>query len=64
MYVNMGHNDMAYEDGSNAELSHTFDNEIQNRLIIDGLKWMGNSAKKNRKSNNNMRSPLLRALHP
>jgi len=43
MYVNMGHNDMAYGEGDHA-LSHTFDNPIQNRLIIDGLKWMGNNA--------------------
>jgi type 1 glutamine amidotransferase len=40
IYVNMGHNDMAYESDGR-ELSHTFpDNEIQNRLIIDGLKWL------------------------
>ncbi len=51
----MGHNDMAYEDGSNRELSHTFESEVQNRLIIDGLKWMGNNAKKLRLQRDAMR---------
>jgi hypothetical protein len=44
IYVNMGHNDMDYEhkfDNTNKTLSFTFDNEIQNRLIIDGLLWLG-----------------------
>jgi uncharacterized protein len=40
LYVNMGHNDIDYEHGTNKELSFTFDNEIQNRLIIDGLLWL------------------------
>src|SRR6185312_943829 len=38
IYVNMGHNDMDYEhkiDSSNRTLSHTFDNKMQNRLIIN-----------------------------
>jgi uncharacterized protein len=44
MYVNMGHNDMDYEhkfDKTNKTLSFTFENEIQDRLIIDGLLWLG-----------------------
>jgi hypothetical protein len=44
LYVNMGHNDMDYEhkfDDTNRTLSFTFDNEIQDRLIIDGLFWLG-----------------------
>lgn len=41
LYVNMGHNDIDYEHGTNKELSFTFDNEIQNQLIIDGLLWLG-----------------------
>jgi len=41
MYFNMGHNDMDYEDHSNRELSFTLTNQIQDRLIIDGLLWMG-----------------------
>jgi len=58
LYVNMGHNDMNYE-GNNEELSHTFESEVQNRLIIDGLKWMGNAAKKLRLQK---LGPLLKAL--
>jgi len=44
IYVNMGHNDMDYEhkiDSSNRTLSHTFDNKMQNRLIINSLLWLG-----------------------
>jgi len=44
LYVNMGHNDMDY-GGTNKELSYTFANEIQNKLIIDGLLWLGNKRK-------------------
>ncbi len=46
IYFNMGHNDMDYErkfDQTNKTLSHTLDNEIQNRLIIDSLLWLGNT---------------------
>ncbi len=41
MYVNMGHNDIDYEHKTNKELSFTFGNKIQDRLIIDGLLWLG-----------------------
>lgn len=40
IYMNMGHNDIDYSNG-NADLSSTFDSSDQNKLIIDGLKWMG-----------------------
>lgn len=46
LYLNMGHNDIDYENKTNKELSFTFENEIQNQLIIDGLLWLGNSKKK------------------
>jgi len=42
LYVNMGHNDIDYEHKTNQELSFTFNNEIQNRLIINALLWFGN----------------------
>ena len=42
LYVNMGHNDIDYENKTNKELSFQFNNEIQNTLIIDGLLWLGN----------------------
>ena len=41
LYVNMGHNDIDYGNGTNKELSFQFDNEIQNRMIVDALLWLG-----------------------
>jgi hypothetical protein len=41
LYMNMGHNDIDYENGTNKELSFQFDNEIQNQFIVDGLLWLG-----------------------
>lgn len=40
IYINMGHNDIAYENGTNKELSFQFSNPIQNQFIIDGLLWL------------------------
>ena len=40
LYLNMGHNDIDYENKTNKELSFQFNNDIQNRLIIDGLFWL------------------------
>ena len=50
LYLNMGHNDIDYENKTNKELSFTFENEIQNRLIIDGLMWLGSRDKGKRKT--------------
>lgn len=41
IYVNMGHNDIDYENKTNKELSFTFDNQTQNKLILDSLLWLG-----------------------
>lgn len=41
IYINMGHNDIDYENKTNKELSFTFNNKIQNRLIINALMWLG-----------------------
>jgi len=41
LYINMGHNIIDYENKTNKELSFTFENETQNRLITDGLLWLG-----------------------
>jgi hypothetical protein len=41
MYVNMGHNDIDFEQGTNRQLSYQFANEIQNRFILDALLWLG-----------------------
>jgi uncharacterized protein len=40
IYFNMGHNDIDYEHHSNAELSHTFNNPVQDKLILEALKWL------------------------
>jgi hypothetical protein len=40
LYLNMGHNDIDYENKTNKELSFQFKNEIQNKLIIDGILWL------------------------
>lgn len=40
IYINMGHNDMDY-GGTNGTLSYTFQNEVQNRFVLDGLIWLG-----------------------
>lgn len=46
IYFNMGHNDMDYENKTNKELSFTFDNKIQDKLIINALLWLGKRTKK------------------
>jgi hypothetical protein len=49
IYLNMGHNDMDYEhkfDSSNRTLSLTFENEMQRRLMLDALLWLGNGEAK------------------
>jgi hypothetical protein len=46
IYINMGHNDIDYGNKTNKELSFTFNNDIQNRLIIDALIWLGSRVRK------------------
>lgn len=41
LYVNMGHNDIDYENKTNKQLSYTFRNEVQNQMIINALQWLG-----------------------
>ncbi|HZR20728.1 MAG TPA: ThuA domain-containing protein [Verrucomicrobiae bacterium] len=41
MYFNMGHNDIDCEHKTNQELSFTFGNENQDKLILDSLLWLG-----------------------
>jgi hypothetical protein len=40
IYINMGHNDIDYESGTNKELSFQFDNPTQNQFITDALLWL------------------------
>src|SRR5438477_3686624 len=46
IYTNMGHNDIDYENKTNKELSFQFDNEIQNKFILDALLWLGKGSDK------------------
>ena len=45
LYVNMGHNDIDYENKTNKELSFQFSNEVQNRFILDAVLWLGRKKK-------------------
>lgn len=45
LYFNMGHNDIDYENKTNKTLSYTFTNELQNRMIINSLLWLGKGSK-------------------
>jgi hypothetical protein len=45
LYINMGHNDIDYDNKTNKELSFTFNNKIQDKLIIDALLWLGKAGK-------------------
>lgn len=40
VYMNMGHNDMDYESGSNKQLSFHFVNEQQNRFLLNCIRWV------------------------
>jgi hypothetical protein len=51
LYVNMGHNDIDYEHGTNKTLSYTFQNENQNKVILNALQLFGNSKKINYSKN-------------
>lgn len=44
IYMNMGHNDMDYEhkyDNTDKTLSYTFGNEIEAKMILESLLWLG-----------------------
>ncbi len=45
LYMNMGHNDIDYQNKTNKELSFTFENDIQNTFIIESLSWLAESNK-------------------
>lgn len=46
VYLNMGHNDMDYEGGTNKALSSTFDSQAQNKLITEAILWLGRKERK------------------
>lgn len=43
IYMNMGHNDMDYDGGTNRQLSSTFSSPEQNRFILQSLIWLANT---------------------
>jgi hypothetical protein len=43
VYFNMGHNDIDYEGKTNKDLSHTFGNPAEDKLILNTLLWLGTS---------------------
>jgi hypothetical protein len=48
LYVNMGHNDIDYDNKTDKELSFTFNNETQDKLIIDALLYYGKAERSNK----------------
>lgn len=40
LYMNMGHNDMDYEGGTNKPLSSSFSSHYQNQLLVNAIRWM------------------------
>jgi uncharacterized protein len=45
VYFNMGHNDLDFGTKPNKQLSFTFGNEVQNRLVLNALEWLGTGVK-------------------
>jgi len=48
IYMNMGHNDMDYEhkyDNTDKTLSYTFGNDMEAKLILESLLWLGEGKK-------------------
>ncbi|WP_428330650.1 ThuA domain-containing protein [Mucilaginibacter sp.] len=41
IYMNMGHNDIDYEHKTDKDLSLTFANETESKMILDALLWLG-----------------------
>ena len=41
VYMNMGHNDLDYEHGTNRPLSSTFSSAAQSQFILQSLRWLG-----------------------
>ncbi len=41
IYMNMGHNDIDYDNKTNKELSFQFANDTQNKFILNSLLWLG-----------------------
>jgi len=46
VYMNMGHNDIDYENKTNKTLSSTFSEDQQYKLIVNSLIWLGKEPRK------------------
>jgi hypothetical protein len=46
VYMNMGHNDIDYENKTNRTLSSTFSEQQQYQLIVNSLLWLGEGRRK------------------
>jgi len=46
VYVNMGHNDMDYDSGTNRQLSSTFSSAMQNQFLMNSLVWLATGKKR------------------
>ena len=46
IYMNMGHNDIDYEGKTNKTLSYTFENQVQDKFVLNSLLWLGSVKKK------------------
>jgi hypothetical protein len=46
IYLNMGHNDIDYEHGTNKDLSLTLNNPVEDKLIINAILWLGSGKTK------------------
>ena len=40
VYINMADNDMDYDGGTNATLSSQYASEMQNRFLVNIIKWL------------------------
>lgn len=45
IYMNMGHNDIDYENGTNKTLSSTFESKEQNQLLLNAIAWLGKKSR-------------------
>ena len=61
IFDNMCHNDIDYENKTNIELSFQFDNDIQNKFIVDALFWLNYVMDETGKDASEMQIDLLRS---
>jgi uncharacterized protein len=45
IYLNMGHDDIDYENGTNKSLSSTFASKEQNQLLLNAMAWLGKKSR-------------------